>query len=66
MEQRFNLWVWDTQKWQVVASYPTSRKAHDVGRDSGAPVHFWSVALVGSQKDDNIRENCTDIDAPFP
>jgi len=61
----YDLWVWDPPSWHVQSSYRTSREAHDAGKRSCDPPSTWIVVKVGSQKDEHMRANCTDNDAPY-
>lgn len=60
-----NLWVWDGGSWRVIATYNTSGEAREAARNSGEPYYNWTVATAGSQKDEHMRDHCTERDAPY-
>lgn len=61
----YNLWVWEQPSWRVIATYPTSKEAKQAAKHAGDPTDTWSIAKIGSQKDEHLREHCTERDAPY-
>ncbi len=60
----FNLWTWELGKWVVHSTYKTSKEAHVAGRRVDYKPQYWTVARIGNQKDEHMKEHCHEQDAP--
>ena len=60
---QWNLWVWEHPSWRVSAYYPSSSAARRAGIMSADPSDTWLVTQDGSERDEFMREHCTDRNA---
>lgn len=64
MKKQWHLWVWDGV-WMIASTHASADSCKSAGKQTADPHDTWAVAVVGSQKDDHIREHATERDAPY-